>query len=414
MSEAIISREELQLAARNHGLPLEALRWDVTPIGLHYLLTHYDIPAVDAASWRLELGGSVSTPLTLTLDDLRERPAHEVVATMECAGNGRVHVEPHVVSQPWLLEAVGTARWRGVRLAELLDEAGVGEGVVEVLFTGLDRGVEGDEEQSYARSIPLSEALRDDVIVAYDMNGVPLPPQHGFPLRLLVPGWYGMTSVKWLARIEAVESPFDGYQQRHSYRLRQAEEDVGEPLSRIRVRALLVPPGIPDFATRVRTVEAGEHVLEGRAWSGQAPVDVGGGLGRRRRDVGDSRPRAGSSRGLGLAPLELHLAGATGSDRALLPRNRRGGEHPAARVGLEPRRLREQCRAARSPHSRWLAFEACAPRESLPRLRSSHSLSWRRHPAARPARWRRRNCASTAPRSAPSSRRRRSSAPRAS
>ena len=272
MSEAIISREELQLAARNHGLPLEALRWDVTPIGLHYLLTHYDIPVVDLTTWRLEIGGAVSRSLTLTMDEIRERPAHEVVATMECAGNGRVHVEPHVVSQPWLLEAVGTARWRGVRLADLLGEAGVGAGVVEVLFTGLDRGVEGEEEQSYARSIPLAEALRDDVIVAYEMNGVPLPPQHGFPLRLLVPGWYGMTSVKWLGRIEALESPFAGYQQRHSYRLRQAEEDVGEPLSRIRVRALLVPPGIPDFATRVRTVEAGAHVLEGRAWSGQAPV----------------------------------------------------------------------------------------------------------------------------------------------
>ena len=191
---------------------------------------------------------------------------------MECAGNGRVHVEPHVVSQPWLLEAVGTASWRGTSLAALLGEAGVGEGAVEVLFTGLDRGVEGGEEQSFARSLPLAEALRDDVLLAYEVNGVPLPPQHGFPLRLLVPGWYGMTSVKWLTRIDVLESPFDGYQQRHSYRVRHEEDEAGEPLARIQVRALMVPPGIPEFLTRARTVQAGEVELEGRAWSGEAEV----------------------------------------------------------------------------------------------------------------------------------------------
>src|SRR5918992_2815473 len=139
----VISREELQLAARNHGMPLESLRWDVTPIGLHYLLIHYDIPSVDPAAWRLEVGGSVERPLALTLDELRARPAVEVVATMECAGNGRVHVEPHVVSQPWLLEAVGTAHWRGTSLRGLLEEARVRADAVEVLCTGLDRGVEG-------------------------------------------------------------------------------------------------------------------------------------------------------------------------------------------------------------------------------------------------------------------------------
>ena len=111
MSEGI-SLEELQLAARNHALPLEALRWDVTPIGLHYLLIHYDIPEVDPATWRLEVGGLVERPLELSLDDLRSRPSSELAVTMEFAGNGRVPIEPHVVSQPWLLEAVGTARWR--------------------------------------------------------------------------------------------------------------------------------------------------------------------------------------------------------------------------------------------------------------------------------------------------------------
>ena len=271
MSE-VISLEELQLAARNHGMPLEALRWDITPIGLHYLLTHYDIPDVDPGAWRLEIDGLVERPLSLSLEDVRSRPSVEMPVTMECAGNGRAHVEPHVVSQPWLLEAVGTGRWRGAALAPLLEEAGVSGGAVEVLFEGMDRGVEGDEEQSYARSLPLAEAFRSDVLLAYDVNDVALPPQHGFPLRLLVPGWYGMTSVKWLTRITVLDRAFDGYQQRHSYRLRQEEDETGEPLSLIQVRALMVPPGIPEFLTRSRVVQAGECTLRGRAWSGEAEI----------------------------------------------------------------------------------------------------------------------------------------------
>lgn len=269
-----ISLEELQLAARNHALPLEALRWDVTPIGLHYLLTHYDIPDVDPATWRLEVGGLVERPLSLSLDDLRARRAVELAVTMECAGNGRAHVEPHVVSQPWLLEAVGTARWRGVPVAAVLDEAGVSEDVIEAVFTGLDRGLEGGEEQAYERSLAVGELMASDALLAYAVNGVPLPPQHGFPLRLVVPGWYGMTSVKWLSRITLVDEPFAGYQQRHSYRVRQEENEAGVPITSIAPRALMSPPGIPDFLTRARVVEAGTCELTGRAWSGRAEVEA--------------------------------------------------------------------------------------------------------------------------------------------
>ena len=121
--DAAISQDELQLAARNHGMPLEALRYPITPAGLHYLLIHYDIPNVDADRWALNIDGRVAQPLTLTLADLRERPAREVTATMECAGNGRALLTPHVVSQPWLLEAVGNARWTGVPLRAILEEA---------------------------------------------------------------------------------------------------------------------------------------------------------------------------------------------------------------------------------------------------------------------------------------------------
>jgi sulfane dehydrogenase subunit SoxC len=267
-----ISLEELQLAARNHGMPLEALRWDVTPVGLHYLLTHYDIPDVDASSWRLEVGGLVERPLSLSLEELRARPAIEIAVTMECAGNGRAHVEPHVVSQPWLLEAVGTARWRGARVAEVLADAGVLDDAVEVLFTGLDRGVEGGEEQAYERSLPVAELLAGDAFLAYEVNGGPLPPQHGYPLRLVVPGWYGMTSVKWLSRITVRDEPFDGYQMQHSYRVRLEEDEPGEPITTIAPRSLMVPPGIPEFLSRARVVEAGRCELVGRAWSGGAEV----------------------------------------------------------------------------------------------------------------------------------------------
>jgi DMSO/TMAO reductase YedYZ molybdopterin-dependent catalytic subunit len=273
-SEEGISREELQLAARNHGLPLEALRHAITPVGLHYLLIHYDIPVVDAGEHRLELQGHVTRPLSLSLEELRARPAVELAVTMECAGNGRVFVQPHVVSQPWLQEAVGTGLWRGTPLRALLREAGLEDGAVEVAFAGLDRGVEGGEEQRFERSLPITDAMRPDVLLAYELNGAPLPPQHGFPLRLVVPGWYGMASVKWLAEITVLDRPFQGYQQAHSYRLRQEEEDEGIPLGRILPRALMAPPGVPEFLTRQRMVEAGPCLLEGRAWSGFGGIEA--------------------------------------------------------------------------------------------------------------------------------------------
>jgi DMSO/TMAO reductase YedYZ molybdopterin-dependent catalytic subunit len=267
------SQVELQLAARNHGMPLEALRYPVTPVGLHYLLTHYDIPFVDEAGYELAVDGLVGQPLALSLDELRARPAVELAVTMECAGNGRALLPaPRPLSQPWLSEAIGTAAWGGTPLAPLLAEAAPLGGAREVVFTGLDRGLEGGEEQVFARSLPLEEALREDVLLAYEMNGAPLVPQHGFPLRLVVPGWYGMTSVKWLTRIMVVDQPFAGYQQTQAYRVRRSEDDEGEPLTRIHPRALMVPPGLPDFPTRERILAAGPCTIEGRAWSGWAPV----------------------------------------------------------------------------------------------------------------------------------------------
>ncbi len=267
-----ISLDELQLAARNHGMPLEALRFDVTPVGLHYLLVHFDVPSVPG-DWRLEVGGLVERPLSLSLEELRAREKVTRTVTMECAGNGRARLEPHVVSQPWLAEAVGTGEWGGVDLFALLEGAGIADGAVEVLFSGFDRGIDGGVEQAYERSLTVADALGGDALLAYELNGEPLPPQHGFPLRLVVPGWYGMTSVKWLERITLLDRPFDGYQQAQAYRFRRSDDDPGETVTRMRLRALMVPPGVPDFMTRRRFVEPGPCRLEGRAWSGEAPID---------------------------------------------------------------------------------------------------------------------------------------------
>ena len=146
------------------------------------------------------------------------------------------------------------------------------EHAVDIVFTGLDEGVQGGEMQAYQRSLALAEAMRDEVLLAYAMNGESLPPQHGYPLRLLVPGWYGMTSVKWLTRIEAIAERFTGYQMVKSYRYARDSEDPGEPATVIKPRALMIPPGIPDFATRLRIVYARPVLLQGRAWAGRVGI----------------------------------------------------------------------------------------------------------------------------------------------
>ena len=272
-SSGDVTLAELRLAARNHAMPLEALRYPITPTGLHYLLVHYDIPPVDPATWRLTLDGAVERELSLSLDELRALPAVTLPVTLECAGNGRALLAPRPISQPWLTEAVGTGEWTGVPLRALLERAGLRDDVVEVRFTGLDRGIEGGVEQDYARSLPREEALGDDALLAYELNGAPLPAQHGFPLRLVIAGWYGMAHVKWLTEITALTEPFEGYQQAVGYRLYDAEGAPGAPVTRMLPRSLTIPPGVPDFMTRERFLDAGPCGLEGRAWSGWGPVE---------------------------------------------------------------------------------------------------------------------------------------------
>ena len=347
MSIEGITREELQLAARNHGMPLEVLRWPVTPVGMHYLLIHYDIPLV-GDDWTLTVDGNVGTPFSLTLDELRALPAHEVVATMECAGNGRAKYTPRPLSQPWLDEAIGTGRWRGARLRDVLDRAAPGDGAVEVLFTGLDRGVEGGEEQDFQRSLPLELARADDVILAYELNGAPLPPQHGYPAAPARAG---------LVRDDEREVARADHARRRAVRGLPAGTRVPLPRRRGRPRrsaaahpprALMVPPGIPEFMTRVRTVDAGRVTIEGRAWSGtrrSRRVDFSR---RRRQLMVAPRNSSGRARPLGMARLVVRVGRDTGRARARVPRPRRRRERAAARAGVERRRLREQRSAARA------------------------------------------------------------------
>ncbi len=266
------AREEVGLANRNSGLPLEALRHDVTPAGLHFQLIHFDVPfVVSAEDWRLEIGGHVRTPLRLSCAELMQSPEQKTLhVTLECAGNGRANVVPRWPTQPWEYGAVGSAEWTGTPLRHLLERAGLEAGAVDVAFFGADRGFDR-VEHAFGRSLTPDQAMHEDVLIVWAMNGAPLPHPHGFPLRLIVPGWYGMASVKWLQRIEVLPHSFEGYQQ-HNYRYKQVPGGPGVPVTTLRVKSLMAPPGIPDWYTRRRVVEAGPVELIGRAWSGDGVV----------------------------------------------------------------------------------------------------------------------------------------------
>jgi sulfane dehydrogenase subunit SoxC len=262
--------EEVGLALRNHGMLLEGLRYDVTPVGMHYLLIHFDVPFVDPKTYALTVGGRVRNPLRLTLEDVKRRPALTIPVTMECSGNGRAHLSPRPISAPWREEAIGCAEWTGTPLGSILEEAGVLDDAVEIVFGGHDRGIDDGVEHDYERSMPVEEAMRDEVLLAWGMNGYPLPPQHGAPLRLIVPQWYGMASVKWLKSITAVTEPFDGVQQTSKYLYKSDADDPGLPITSKKPHALMAPPGIPDYLSRRRHVRPGPVTVEGRAWSGLA------------------------------------------------------------------------------------------------------------------------------------------------
>ena len=266
------SEAEVALAFRSHGLQYETLDQQLTPIGEHYLLTHFDIPALSADNYFLAIGGLVSNPQRLSLTSIKALPSIDQVVTMQCAGVGRRRLAPRPVYVPWEHECIGTYRWTGTPLRPLLEKAGLEAGAVEVLFTGWDAGIDLGVEHAFERSLPIQEALQDEVMLAWAQNGQTLLPEHGFPLRLIVPSWYGMASVKWLRAITILPEAFQGVQQKQVYIYQQVKDGPAEPVTRKRVDSVMIPPGRPDLLTRDRYVHGGQQQLQGKAWTGTGTV----------------------------------------------------------------------------------------------------------------------------------------------
>ncbi len=241
----------------------------LTPVDRFYVRSHFGLnQAPGAEDWRLEVSGAVQQPLSLSLADLLGLPARSLIATLECAGNGRRYLEPPVPGEQWALGAVSTAEWAGVSLSEVLARAGIAAGALEVLFAGVDRGpspVDGATIR-FERSLPLEQALHPDVLLAYAMNGAPLTADHGAPLRLVVPGWYGMASVKWLCSIEVLRAPFRGVFQADRYVYDFGDGRPVEPVTSMRVRALIAQP------TPGARIPASGAQVRGWVWSGAAPI----------------------------------------------------------------------------------------------------------------------------------------------
>ena len=266
---------EIALAFRNHGFPMEALSYPITPLGLHYTLIHFDIPThLKAQNYTISIGGQVNHPFTISLDELMQGPIVEQVVTMQCAGVGRGLVNPRPVYVPWSKECVGTYKWTGTPLKYVLERAGLLNTAVEVVFTGNDTGVDLGVEHSYEKAIPLDEAINGDVMLCWANNDVPLLPQHGFPLRVIVPNYYGSYSVKWLRAITVVDKKFDGVQQNvYSQRRTFDGNDKGVHFTKKQVDSLILPPGISDLLTRHRFLAPGTTTLKGTAWSGVDVID---------------------------------------------------------------------------------------------------------------------------------------------
>ena len=222
----------------------------ITPTDRYYIRNHFShVPALDLSSWRLEVYGLVDQPISLAFDDVARLPGRELALTMECAGNSRSYVTPPAEGLAFRHGAVSTARWKGVSLRAVLEMAGVRETATSVVFEGADRGEEEEDgvafDLSYRRSLPLAKALDDDTLLAFEMNGEPITTNHGFPLRLIVPSWYGMASVKWLTRIHLTDQVFDGlFQQRRYVMINEGREDSleREPVTLVQVKSLIASP----------------------------------------------------------------------------------------------------------------------------------------------------------------------------
>lgn len=249
----------------NAETSLESQYGVITPNRLFYVRNNFPVPEINASDWRLTIDGEVDCPLTLTYGQLRALPSRSLVVTLECAGNGRAYMSSEAEGEQWEYGAVSTAEWTGVPLAGLLDAAGLRAGAEDIVIQGADGEMATNlgAPITFARSLTPDQARHPDVLLAWAMNGELLPAEHGFPVRLIVPGWYGMAAVKWVTRISAIPQRFDGYFQTHKYVLHHREEDGGlpEPLTTARPRSLILSPQGDS------RIERGKYQIRGVAWS---------------------------------------------------------------------------------------------------------------------------------------------------
>jgi DMSO/TMAO reductase YedYZ molybdopterin-dependent catalytic subunit len=266
----VITREK---QPPNLEMPFGSLGDFITPTENFFVRCHFPIPQIAEQDWRLRLEGFVTDASRFSLADLRALPTETLTATIECAGNSRVFLLPKVKGVQWELGAVGNADWTGVRLHHLLHKAQVRSGAREVVLEGADKGSIAEPprpagEIHFARSVPLAKAM-DDVLLAFEMNGRPLTPAHGFPLRAIVPGWYGMASVKWLRRIIITDQTFQGYYQTVDYAYWRRDESGPNlvPLAEMQPKAEISRPQANEI------IPAGTiYEIAGAAWAGEAEI----------------------------------------------------------------------------------------------------------------------------------------------
>ena len=273
--EALSKDRLIVQSARPQDLetPAHLLTSWITPNDLFFVRSHFYTPSIQAGSWTLRVDGDVAASLALTLDELRRLPSHTAVVTVECAGNGRAFFEPPVAGIQWRKGAVGTARWTGVRLADVLRRAGVRSSARYVWLDGADIGV--GKAPDFIRNVPMNKAMDAETLLAYDMNGAPLPLSHGFPIRAIVPGWEGAYSVKWLTRIQVADREHDGPFVRTGYRYPRRPVPPGAvvaaadmvPVQDLPVKSMITTP------TADSAVPAGPVRISGVAWAGEADVN---------------------------------------------------------------------------------------------------------------------------------------------
>ena len=243
---------------------------EITPVEHFFVRSHTMIPPVKLTEWKLEIAGLAKTPLSLTLADLRKLPRAEMVSVLECAGNGRAFYQPTVAGAQWRFGSVGNARWTGVRLKDILDKSGVKPGVTQLLLTGADEPL--GSMPKFQRTVEIAKAMHPDTLLAWEMNGKPLTPEHGFPLRVIAPGWAGDSWVKWLTRIELLDHDFDGFWMKTAYRHPAKHVAPGTavdpkdlvPVTDLNVKSIIAHPG--DWAV------PGMVTVQGVAWSNASPV----------------------------------------------------------------------------------------------------------------------------------------------